>query len=206
MGSIDQVDERLMARVQAGDREAYADLVRRHAAAALRAARLFGAGADAEDVVQDAFIKAYAALPGFRRGAPFRPWLLTIVANEVRNLHRSAGRRAARELAAWARTAPLLTADAAVDPLAGAISAERRRTVVAALTRLPERHRQVLVCRYLLELDEEETATVLGLPRGTVKSRQHRALRRLAADPLVGATEDADPAGPAGPGPAGGAA
>lgn len=75
-------EDQVLARVRAGDREAYAELVHRHAPIAVRTAALLGA--DAEDVVQEAFVKAYAALGGFRDGAPFRPWLLRIVANETR--------------------------------------------------------------------------------------------------------------------------
>ena len=140
---------------------------------------LLGAGMDAEDVVQEAFVKAYARLDGFRDGAPFRPWLLRIVANETKNLHRAAGRRAARERTAWERTVPLLTADHD-DPASVALSRERRAQLVEGLTLLSDAHRQVVVCRYLLDLDEAETAVVLDWPRGTVKSRLHRALDQLA--------------------------
>jgi RNA polymerase sigma-70 factor (ECF subfamily) len=167
--------------VRAGDRDAYAELVRRHAPVALRTARLLGAGADAEDVVQEAFVKAYGALDRFREGAPFRPWLLRIVANEIRNLHRSSGRRAARERSAWERTEPLLVLPASDDPAASALSEERRTALVRGLAALSEPHRQVVTCRYLLDLDEAETAAVLGWPAGTVKSRLHRALARLQA-------------------------
>lgn len=167
--------------MRAGDRDAYAELVRRHAPVALRTARLLGAGADAEDAVQEAFVKAYAALDRFRDGAPFRPWLLRIVANEIRNLHRSSGRRAARERSAWERTEPLLALPAADDPAAAALSRERRVELVRGLAALSEPHRQVVTCRYLLDLDEAETAAVLGWPVGTVKSRLHRALARLSA-------------------------
>jgi RNA polymerase sigma-70 factor (ECF subfamily) len=167
--------------VRAGDRDAYAELVNRHAQVAVRTASLLGAGPDAEDVVQEAFVKAYAALGRFREGAPFRPWLLQIVVRETRNLHRAAGRRAARERSAWERTGPLLAGADAADPAAAALSAERRADLVRALAGLSEAHRAVVTCRYLLDLDESETATVLGWPRGTVKSRLHRALRRLAA-------------------------
>jgi RNA polymerase sigma factor (sigma-70 family) len=152
--------------------------VRRHGAAALRTATLLGAGPDAEDVVQDAFVKSYAALSRFREGHAFRPWLLRIVANETRNLHRAAGRRAAREQRAWQQIAPLLTTD---DPPLMLLGAERRTALVRALGQLSAQHREVVTCRYLLELDEAETATVLGWPRGTVKSRVHRALRNLQA-------------------------
>ena len=95
-------DTDLLARVRRGDRDAYAELVRRHAPVALRTAALLGAGGDTEDVVQEAFVKAYGSLDRFRPGAPFRPWLLKIVANETRNLHRGSGRRAAREQRSWA--------------------------------------------------------------------------------------------------------
>lgn len=184
--------------MRAGDREAYAELVRRHAPAAVRAAALLGAGTDAEDVVQEAFVKAYEALDRFRDGAPFRPWLLRIVANETRNLLRGAGRRAARERTAWARTAPLLVAGPDADPASAALSHERRAELVQGLAQLSDAHRKVVVCRYLLDLDEAETAAVLGWPRGTVKSRLHRALDRLAN--AVGTQHDPAPAGGSGGG------
>ena len=177
--SADREDAEILGRVRAGDRDAYAELVRRHAPVAVRTAQLLGAGADAEDVVQDAFVKAYAGLSRFRAGEPFRPWLLRIVANESRNLHRAAGRRAVRERTAWERTAPLLWGTPE-DPAAAVLSRERREQIVRALSLLSGTHRQVVTCRYLLDLDEEETATVLGWPKGTVKSRLHRALRRLS--------------------------
>ncbi|MDQ1666220.1 MAG: hypothetical protein QOH75_2251 [Actinomycetota bacterium] len=148
---------------------------------AVRAASLLGAGPDAEDVVQESFIKAYAALGRFREGAAFRPWLLQIVANETSNLHRAAGRRVARERSAWERTVPLLRAAEADDPAAALLTQERHAQLVRGLARLSEAHRQVVTCRYLLDLDVAETATVLRWPRGTVKSRLHRALGELAA-------------------------
>ena len=101
--------------------------------------------------------------------------------NETRNLHRAAGRRSARERSAWERTSPLLAGADLDDPAAAALSAERRAELVRGLAGLSEAHRAVVTCRYLLDLDEAETSTVLGWPRGTVKSRLHRALRRLAA-------------------------
>jgi RNA polymerase sigma-70 factor (ECF subfamily) len=169
--------------VRGGDTDAYADLVRRHAPVAVRTAALLGAGADAEDVAQEAFVKAYAALGRFRSGAPFRPWLLRIVANETRNLHRSAGRRTAREQRAWAATEPLLLHGSGDEDVPAAVlGSARRAALVAGLARLSEPHRQVVTCRYLLDLDEAETAAVLGWPRGTVKSRLHRALAALRAD------------------------
>ena len=178
----DRQDAEVLARVRRGERDAYAELVRRHAPVALRTAALLGAASDAEDVVQEAFVKAYAAIGRFREGADFRPWLLRIVSNETRNLHRAAGRRAARERSAWRRTEPLLVTAEGDDPATAVLSAERRARLVDGLSQLSEPHRIVLTCRYLLELDEAETAAVLGWPRGTVKSRVHRGLRRLAEE------------------------
>ena len=165
--------------MRGGDPDAYAELVHRHAQVAVRTASLLGACSDAEDVVQEAFVKAYGGLSRFRDGAAFRPWLLRIVANETMNLHRTATRRSAREQSAWQRTEPLLRPDTD-DPAAAALSVERRAELVHGLAQLSEAHRQVVTCRYLLELDEAETAAVLDWAKGTVKSRLHRALRQLA--------------------------
>lgn len=174
------VDEAaVIARVRAGDPEAYAQLVRAHTGIAIRAARALGAGADAEDVVQQAFFKAYCSLGRFRDGSAFRPWLLSIVANETRNTVRTAVRQrtlAGRE-AAYAEAEPLIPESA--DPAVAALETERRTALLAALDRLSEEHRLVVTYRYLLEMDEPETAEALGWPRGTVKSRLSRALRKL---------------------------
>lgn len=169
----------LVARARRGEAAAYEELVRMHQSIAFRVA-LVNAGdrADAEEAVQDAFVKAYRALGRFRHGAPFRPWLLRIVANEARNRRRSAGRRAALPLGEVGAAAP---GDAAPSPEATVLSAERRGELLDALARLDERDRDVLVHRYLLELDERETAHALGVRRGTVKSRTSRALERLRA-------------------------
>lgn len=169
----------VITRVRGGDAEAYAQLVRAHTGVALRAAVAFGAGADAEDVVQAAFFKAYQALGRFRDGAPFRPWLLRIVMNETRNTVRSAGRaRAVAGREACYQGADPVIPDAA-DPAVAAVAQERRTLLTAALDELSEEQRQVVTCRYLLEMSEAETAEALGWPRGTVKSRLNRALRKL---------------------------
>ncbi|MHA4819947.1 RNA polymerase sigma factor [Streptomyces aculeolatus] len=181
----------MIARVRAGETEAYAELVRAHAETAHRLALLLGAGAEAEDVVQNAFIKAYRALGGFRDGAAFRPWLLRIVANETKNTVRAAARRRAATERAGALAGRAADGGGGAAGVAGgagpgeglagvALAAERREELVTALRALGERHREVVVHRYLLDLDEAETAAVLGVPRGTVKSRLSRALRELA--------------------------
>ena len=166
----------MLARVRAGETAAYAELVTRHAPMAKRLAVLSGAGADADDVVQEAFVKAYRSLSSFRDGAEFRPWLLRIVVNESRNLHRGRSRRSDRERRVVREDARLVTGS---DPAEVAEGAERRATLLAAIRALPEELREVVSCRYLLELSESETAESLGIPNGTVKSRLHRGLARL---------------------------
>jgi RNA polymerase sigma-70 factor, ECF subfamily len=145
---------------------------------AMRTATLMGAGSDAEDVVQEAFVKAYGSLGRFRDQAPFRPWLLRIVANEAHNHHRTGQRRGAREQTSTLLS-PELVGGGSTDPADHAVEEERRLALLAAVRELTAPVRQVVTCRYLLELGEAETATVLGVPRGTVKSRLSRGLTRL---------------------------
>lgn len=169
---------------------AYEQLVRRYQDVALRVAHVVAPWSDAEDATQEAFVKAYAALPRFRAGAPFRPWLLRIVANEARNRRRSAGRR---EGLALRVAADRPSGDAAPSPEAAVLADEARATLFAALRALRDEDREVVGARYLLGLSESETADALGIPRGTVKSRLSRALGRLRGElaTLGGGTGDA---------------
>lgn len=167
-------DADLIGRVRDGDTAAYAVLVRRHAPIAMRTAALLGAGRDSEDVVQEAWVKAYRSLGSFRPDRPFRPWLLRIVANEARNAHRSSTRRIGREDRS-ARLSPAVL----VDPSAEVVDRDAKERLLAAVDALPDKLGRVVVCRFLLDLDEADTAVVLGVPRGTVKSRLSRGLARL---------------------------
>ena len=141
---------------------------------------IVGSAADAEDVTQEAFVKAYRALGRFRRREPFRPWLLGIVANEAkRNRLRSIARRhAAAERAA----AELATRDVPSSPEGGAVAAEERRALLAAVARLAPDDRLAIVGRYFLGLTDGEAAAALGVRRTAVKMRVHRALARLRAE------------------------
>jgi RNA polymerase sigma-70 factor (ECF subfamily) len=159
------------------DLESYDQLVREHQGIAFRTAYVItGSAADAEEVVQDAFVKAYRARGRFRSGAPFRPWLLAIVANEARNRRRAAGRRARLSLQ-LAEERP--TGGAAPSPEVALLAREERAELLAAVDRLGEDQRAAIACRYFLGLSEAETAAVLGCRPGTVKSRLSRALARL---------------------------
>ena len=170
-------DTVLVERAQRGDQDAYGELVRRYQALATRTAYVItGTAADAEDAAQDGFTKAYFALDRFRTGAPFRPWLLRIVANEAKNRRKAAGRRPTVDLSV-AEERP--SGDTALSPEVAALAGERRELVLSALRGLREEDRLVIAYRYFLELSEAEMAETLGVARGTVKSRLSRALVRL---------------------------
>lgn len=174
---VQQTDDALVERARRGDVAAFEQLVARHQAVAFRTAYvLCRNAADAEEAAQDGFVKAYAALARFRAGAPLRPWLLTIVANEARNRARAAARRG--HLAQRAGDAARTPA-AAPSPEALAVGGERDADLRAALAQLDERDREVLWLRFFAGLSEGETAAALDCRAGTVKSRTSRALERL---------------------------
>ena len=186
-------DGELIRLAQDGDVRAYERLVERYRDVAFRSACLIARNAaDAEDAAQDAFVKAYYALARFRTSEPFRPWILRIVANEARNRRRSAGRRERLALRVAERRGP---GDAAPSPDAAVLADEVRLALLAALDEVPERERLVIAHRYLLDLSETETARVLGIRPGTVKSRLSRGLRRLrdALPSDVTTREEPDP-------------
>lgn len=158
--------------------DAYAALLRSHQAAARRLAAAMAGTSDADEVAQDAFVKAWYGPDGFRDGAAFRPWLLGIVANEARNRRRAAGRRAGYELAAGEDRS---VGTAVASPEHVLLASAERQALLAVLAELPDRQRDVVTCRYLAGLSEDETAQVLGIARGTVKSRAARGLARLRA-------------------------
>jgi RNA polymerase sigma-70 factor (ECF subfamily) len=152
-------------------------LVSRYQAVVVRAALFAGAGDNAEDAAQDAFVAAWQALPRFAVGAAFRPWIVTIVTNGVRNRHRSQRRREAILERYWAAAY-----EPAGDSVDAAMAGDTRRLLLTAISRLPVRHQTVVAYRYLLQLSEAETAAALGWPVGTVKSSLSRAMTRLRRD------------------------
>ena len=165
----------LIRRAQEADLEAFDELVARNQAGAQRMAMMLGLNADdAADAAQEAFVRAYRAIGRFRLGEPFRPWLASIVANEVRGSWRKSARRL--RLAEKIATLPEAHLEG---PEAGSLQAERSRTLIAAVQALREHDRLPIIYRYFLEFSEAETADALKVPRGTVKSRLSRALARL---------------------------
>ena len=172
-------DLALVERARNGDVNAYEALVQQYQELAFRVAyQVTGDAADAEDAAQEAFVNAYYALGRFRPGAPFRPWLLRIVANEARNRRTAARRRtvlAERALVAQS------SGEAAPSPERAAEADEFRATLITTLRGLREDDRLVLTYRLFFDLAESEMAVALNCPRGTVKSRLSRALARLRA-------------------------
>ena len=170
-------DTELVERARHGDEDAYAALVTRYQALAARTAYVItGSDADAQEAAQEGFVKAYYALDRFREGAPFRPWLLRIVANEAINRRKAVGRRPTVGLSvALDRPSP----DTALSPEGAALASERRESVLGALRKMREEDRLVIAYRYFFDLSEAEMADALGVARGTVKSRLSRALVRL---------------------------
>ncbi len=180
IGRAKRLDDADLVRLaRDGDVTAYEQLVRRYQSVAVRTAYvLTGSAAVADDVAQEAFIKAFGALPRFEATRPFRPWLLRIVANEAHNRRDADARHA---------TLALRLADHSLQreppnpPETAALAHERRATLLAAISALERNDREAIACRYFLDLSEVEMSEVLGLARGTVKSRLGRALARLRA-------------------------
>ena len=173
---MSETEDRLLERATRGDADAFGQIVTRYQALAQRTAYVILRDADAaQDVAQEAFVKAYRALGRFRQGAPLRPWLLRIVANEAINRAKAGSRHPTVDLAA----AETRAADPALSPEAQALAAERREMVLRALNEMKEDDRLVIAYRYFFDLSETEMADALDIPRGTVKSRLSRAMSRL---------------------------
>lgn len=170
-----------IARLQAGQIAGLEVLVRAHYARAVRTAHLITRDRDlAEDVVQEAFLRAYERIGQFDAARPFGPWFLRSVANAAV----TAAARRERHLS-WEGLAAGETAPSAADPgpsvddaVAGA---ETQQELWAALGRLPPAQRAVIVRRYYLDQSEQELARALACPPGTVKWRLHAARARLRA-------------------------
>jgi RNA polymerase sigma-70 factor (ECF subfamily) len=163
-------DEELVRRARGGDIHAFEHLVERHRAVVTRvAARIAGAD-DADDVAQDAFLRAYHRLGRFRGDGAFRAWLLQIT-------HNAALTAAARRKAEAAGLAPEADGEAgeAKTPAQRLEESERRERLELKLRGLRPEHRVVLVLRDIEGLSYDEIASVTESPLGSVKGRLHRA-------------------------------
>jgi RNA polymerase sigma-70 factor (ECF subfamily) len=171
-GAVD--DAPLVRRARRDDPAAWETLVRRHQEPVFRLAYLIlGDADDAQDIAQEAFVRAYLALDQFDTARPLRPWLLSIAANLARNRRRSLGRYwAALQRAFQANPEPYHPAPDRT------VAADARR-LREAVSRLRPVAQDIVYLRYFLELSEAEAAEALGIPLGTAKSRLHRALAQL---------------------------
>ena len=184
-----ETDESLIALTRDGDGAAFGVIMQRYNRRLFRIARsIVGDDPAAEDVLQEAYMRAYAALPRFRGEAGIGTWLTRIVMNEA--LGRVRQRRPTEELAVLDRAAHredthvimFPTVRAPADPEAAAARAEVRRLLERAVDDLPDAFRLVFVMRDIEEMSIEETAASLGIPPETVKTRLHRARKLLRRD------------------------
>ena len=174
----DDTTTALIKRAQAGDQNAWGRLVETHRQDVFRLAYLILHDAhEAEDAAQEALIRAYTHLDSFECDRPFRPWLLRVAANTARNRRRAAGRYWGMINRLWSRPA---VETGRVEPVAEKLDQRRRAEELRqAVGRLRPPAREVIYLRFFLDLNEADTAEVLDVPRGTVKSRTHRALAQL---------------------------
>ena len=184
---LDGLDDRaLVERARNRDGAAVRLIMQRHNRRLYRVARgVLNDDAEAEDVVQEAYVRAFTHLDGFRGEAQFSTWLTRIALNEA--LGRLRRLRTTVDLKdidtindqGEARVIYLPSARQDSDPEAAAARAEVRRLLERAMDELPAPFRMVLVLRDIEEMSTEETAAHLGLRPETVKTRLHRARRLL---------------------------
>jgi RNA polymerase sigma-70 factor (ECF subfamily) len=192
-----EVDQQLVERAQRGDKHAFELLVAKYQRRLGRLISRFVRNAsEAEDVTQDAFIKAYRALPAFRGDSAFYTWLYRIGINTAKNHLVAQGRRAP--------TSTPFDTDEAEDfedasllhevatPENELMSKQVVEVVNSSLQELPDDLRTALTLREIEGLSYEEIAEVMNCPIGTVRSRIFRAREAIAANlrPLLGTTED----------------
>jgi RNA polymerase sigma-70 factor (ECF subfamily) len=182
---LPEPEAQLLARLQAGDQAACAEVVRTHGGRMLKVARRFmRCEQDADDVVQDAFLSAFASIDSFVAGSRLSTWLHRITVNAALMKIRSRSRRPETALNGLpefdvsghhTRPVPAWAADAADRAAIG----ETRQLVRDAIDRLPESYRQILLLRDIEEYDTAEVAQMLDCSVANVKTRLHRARQAL---------------------------
>jgi RNA polymerase sigma-70 factor (ECF subfamily) len=181
-------DEELLTRVRQGQRAAFGVLVRRYERELYGYLRRYvGDATMAEDVFQNTFLQVFVKIESFEHGRPVRPWLYTIATNQAidamrRNCrHQAVSLNQGREVSVPSEPDDLLSSleSKTIDPLDAAQGEERRLAVRAAVDRLPDFLRQVVLLGYYQGLKYREIADILEIPLGTVKSRLHTALQKL---------------------------
>ncbi len=172
-----QTDDELIELIRSGETRFFAALVERYQNPVYGMALRFVRGtADAEDVAQEAFLRAYRGLGAFKGDARFSTWLYRITWNLCTDWLRR-NRKPGRASRALDDTAEV--ADGRVDLEAGLLAAEERRKVRQALDELAERYRTVLVLMYYQKMPCDQIASILELPVKTVETRLYRARKYL---------------------------
>ena len=184
-------DANLVLQIIAGDEAAFTLLMRRHNQTLYRTARsILKADAEAEDAVQEAYLLAYRAMPGFRGDSKLSSWLVRIVVNESIARARKRARRAEVIHLDGETRADIEAAEGYMNeatpeqPERAALQAEARRLLEAKIDKLPDAFRTVFVLRALEEMTVEETASSLGIAEATVRTRYFRA-RSLLRESLA---------------------
>jgi len=173
-------DQALIERAQQGDRNAVDQLVTKYQARAYQYAyRLTGNQDDASDLVAEAFVRVYTALPRFRRDSRFTTWLFRIVTNCFLDQKKKEKRRPTTQLEdAWVGSEANSTIADRESPVESSEREEREKIMQSAIGQLPENQRAMIVMFHMENLSYEEISATLDMPIGTVKSRLNRA--RLA--------------------------
>lgn len=169
----DAQDARLIDRVRQGDADAYGELARRHMRRAFSIAyRILEHREDAEDVVQEGFVRALERLDTLERGRPFRPWFQRIIVNQALNYRRARTVRRTEPI-------PTETPSPSGTPEREAERSELRRRLREATAALPERQRTIVQLSELEGFTSAEIAEILGIASGTVRWQLHQARRTL---------------------------
>jgi RNA polymerase sigma-70 factor (ECF subfamily) len=169
----DAVDAALLARWRGGDDRAATELVSRHAPAVARFVASLGERHDADELVQDTFVRAFQAIAGFRADSSLRTWLFTIARRLVLDRRRAGARRRAREVETAVDVA---TEHTALDTV---VADETQSRLVAAVARLTPMQREVFTLRVAEGLSYKEIAAVADTSEGAARVHYHHALRAV---------------------------
>jgi RNA polymerase sigma-70 factor, ECF subfamily len=192
-----EIDRQLVERAQRGDKQAFGLLVQKYQRKLGRLlSRFIRDPAEVEDVAQEAFVKAYRALPAFRGDSAFYTWLYRIGINTAKNHLMALGRRAPTSTEVEAEEAEGFDDGEQLrdinTPESVALSNEIARTVNATIEKLPEELRRAIQMRELEGMSYEDIAQAMGCPIGTVRSRIYRAREAIASElrPLLDTQKD----------------